>query len=62
MERIKMRTYGVLADNGEILYLYENYEDIDLEDYELDLNDAVIRIDSYVVLAQGPRLSWNRAE
>lgn len=57
-----MRTYGVLADNGEILYLYENYEDIDLEDYELDLNDAVIRIDSYVVLAQGPRLSWNRAE
>ena len=55
-----MRTFGVLTENGEVIYLFESYKDIDLEDTELVDGDAIIRIDSYTILAQGPAKTWRR--
>lgn len=55
-----MRTYGVLSESGEILYLYEKYQNIDLDETELEVGDALIRIDAYTVLAVGPSKKWTR--
>ena len=57
-----MRTYGVLTDNGDCLYLYENLSDIDLEETELSADDQIVRIDGYTVLANGPAASWKKPD
>ena len=55
-----MRTYGVLTENREVIYLFEKYQEIDLEERELGADEQIIRIDAYTVLASGPSVNWKR--